>query len=143
MSNAQTIADEVANWSNRNRVKLNTDKCKELRISSVSVSHDFPPVVIGGECIKVVTDAKLLGVTISSDLSWNAHITEVIKKAAKRLYFLIQLKRARVSQKDLCLFYITCVRSVIDYAVPVFHYALPAYLMPELERVQKRAMRII
>ena len=143
MSNAQTIADEVANWSNRNRVKLNTDKCKELRISSVSVSHDFPPVVIGGECIKVVTDAKLLGVTISSDLSWNAHITEVIKKAAKRLYFLIQLKRARVSQKDLCLFYITCVRSVIDYAVPVFHYVLRAYLMPELERVQKRAMRII
>ena len=108
MSNAQTIADEVANWSNRNRVKLNTDKCKELRISSVSVSHDFPPVVIGGECIKVVTDAKLLGVTISSDLSWNAHITEVIKKAVKRLYFLIQLKRARVAQKDLCLFYIMC-----------------------------------
>ena len=143
MSNAQTIADEVANWSNRNRVKLNTDKCKELRISSVSVSHDFPPVVIGGECIKVVTDAKLLGVTISSDLSWNAHITQVIKKAAKRLYFFIQLKRARVSQKDLRLFYITCVRSVIDYAVQVFHCVLPAYLMPELERVQKRAMRII
>ena len=60
-----------------------------------------------------------------------------------RLYFLIQLKRARVSQKDLCLFYITSVRSVIDYAVPVFHYALSAYLMQELERVQKRAMRII
>ena len=30
VSNAQTIADEVADWSNRNRVKLNTDKCKEL-----------------------------------------------------------------------------------------------------------------
>ena len=128
MSNAQIIADEVAEWSNRNRVKLNIDKCKELRISFASVSRGFPPVVIGGECIKAVSDAKLLGVTISSDLSWNAHITEVIKKAAKRLYFLIQLKRARVSQKDLCLFYVTCVRSVIDYAVPVFHYSLPAYL---------------
>ena len=78
VSNAETIADEVEDWSNRNRVKLNTDKCKELRISFASVSHDFPPVVIGGECIKVVTDAKLL--TISSDLSWNSHITEVLKK---------------------------------------------------------------
>ena len=66
-----------------------------------------------------------------------------IQKAAKRLYFLVQLKRARVPQKDLCLFYITCVRSVIDYAAPVFHHALPAYLSQELERVQKRAMRII
>ena len=81
--------------------------------------------------------------TISSDPSCNAHITEVIRKAAKRLYFLIQLKRARASQKDLCLFYITCVRSVIYYAGTVFYYALPAYLMQELGRVQKRAIRII
>ena len=35
------------------------------------------------------------------------------------------------------------MRSVIDYAAPVFHYSLPAYLMQELERIQKRAMRII
>ena len=40
-------------------------------------------------------------------------------------------------------FYTTCVRSVIDYAAPVFHHALPAYLSQELERVQKRTMRII
>ena len=62
--NAQIIADEVAEWSNRNRVKLNIDKCKELRISFAAVSREFPPVVIGGECIKAVSDAKLLGVTI-------------------------------------------------------------------------------
>ena len=71
------------------------------------------------------------------------HITEVTKKAAKRLYFLVQLKRALVPQKDLRLFYITCVRSVIDYASHVFHNTLPAYLSQELEGVQKRAMRII
>ena len=90
-----------------------------------------------------IKDAKLLGVTISGDLTWNAHITEVTKKAAKRLYFLVQLKRARVPQKDLCLFYITCVRSLIAYATPVFHHALPAYLLQELEHVQKRAVGMI
>ena len=131
VSNAQTIADEVAEWSNRNRVKLNIDKCKGFRISFASISCEFPPVANGEERIKVVSDAKLLGLTISSDPTWNAHITEVITKAAKRLYFLIQLKRARVSQNDLCLFYDTCVRSVIDYAAPVSHYSLPAYLMQE------------
>ena len=26
VSNVQTMADDVADWSNRNRVKLNTDK---------------------------------------------------------------------------------------------------------------------
>ena len=104
---------------------------------------DFPPVVIGEECIKLAKDAKLLGVTISGDFTWNAHITEVTKTAAKRPYFLVQLKRARVLQKDLCLFYIICVRSVIDFAAPVFYHPLLAYLSQELECIQKRAMRII
>ena len=138
-SEAQVIVNEVENWSITNRVKLNTDKCKELRLSFTS-DFDFPPVVIGEECIRLVKDAKLLGVTISGDLTWNAHITEVTKKAAKRLYFLVQLKRARVPQKDLCFFYITCVRSFIDYAAPFLHLVLPAYLSQELERVQKRAI---
>ena len=65
---------------------------------------------------------------------------EVTQKAAKRLYFLVQRNRARFPWKDLCLFYITCVRSVIDYAAPVFHHVLSACLSQELERVQKRAM---
>ena len=85
----------------------------------------------------------LLGLTISNDLTWNAHITEVTKKASKRLYFLIQLKRANVSASDLSRFYTACIRSILDYAAPVFHYALPKYLLNELERIQKRALRII
>ena len=32
-SNAQQIADRVSQWSGDNRMKLNSDKCKELRIS--------------------------------------------------------------------------------------------------------------
>ena len=90
-----------------------------------------------------VESAKLLGLTTSNDLTWNAHITEVIKKASKQLYFIIQLKRANVSESDLSCFYTACIRSVLDYAAPVFHYALPKYLLNELERIQKRALRII
>ena len=110
--------------------------------------YDFPPVVIGEECIKLVKDAKLLGVTISGDLTWNAHISEVTKKAAKRLYFLVQLKRACVPQKDLCLFYITCVPSVIDYAAPVFHCgAWPQHLHAQVwkhnERPEPQAKKVV
>ena len=54
----------------------------------------------------------VLGLTISNDLTWNAHITEIIKKASKRPYFLIQLKRANVSEGGLSRFYTACIRSV-------------------------------
>ena len=59
-SEAQGVVNEVVNWLIRNRVKLNTDKCKELRISFTS-DCVFPPVVIGEECIKLVKHAKHLG----------------------------------------------------------------------------------
>ena len=101
------------------------------------------PVKVGGKDLEVVTSAKLLGVTISSDSSWNEHINKVIKKASKRLHFLVLLKRAKVPCEDLRLFYTTCIRSVLDYAVPVFHYSPPKYLTHELERIQKRALAIM
>ena len=76
---------------------------------------------------------------MTSNLSWNEHINEIVKKASKCLYFLVQLKRAKLPGRDLVLFYATCIRSVLVYAAPVFLYALPKYLLCELERVQKRA----
>ena len=44
---------------------------------------------------------------------------------------------------DLVLFYTTRVRSILSYAVAVFHHALRKYLKVELERIQKRALAII
>ena len=86
---------------------------------------------------------KLLGLKLTNNLSWNEHINDTIKKTSKRFYFLIQLKRSNVSLKDLVLFYITCIRSVLTYAVPVFFDGLPNYMKIELERVQKRAFSIM
>ena len=63
-----------------------------------------------------------------------------MKKASCRLYFLRQLKRSQVMPEELMLFYITCIRSILEYACPVFHRALPGYLSEDL---QKRVLRII
>ena len=59
------------------------------------------------------------------------------------MYFLVQLKRARVPAKDLVAYYCACIRSSLDYACPFFHYFLPQYLQSELESVQKRALACI
>jgi hypothetical protein len=50
-------------------------------------------------------------VTINNKLSWNDHIEEVIKKAARRLYFLVQLKRANVPVEDIVAYYIFFMHS--------------------------------
>ena len=43
----------------------------------------------------------------------------ISKETSSRLYCLRQLKRSRVSLKELILFYCTCIRSLLEYACPV------------------------
>ena len=80
---------------------------------------------------------------ISHNLKWNMHISELSRKGSSRLYFLRQLKRSGVAPSELVLFYMTCIRPVLEYASPVFHRFLPNYISEDLEQIQRRAIRII
>ena len=119
-----------------------------LTISIFKTDNDFSllTVMLGkAQLINVVDSisANLLGLNITNDIMWNAHISETIKKAGKQLYSLLQLKRASVSRKDLCLFlfYMYMLDSRLNR--PVIHFALPAYLSQELlESVQIKALQI-
>ena len=70
----------------------------------------------------------------------NAHIEEVIKNASKKVFFFFLLRRADIPPKDIVTFHRTCVRSILEYRLPVFHHVLPKYLQEDIERVQKRAL---
>ena len=85
----------------------------------------------------------LLGWTIQNNLKWDKHVERICKKASKRLYFLSQLKRAKVQSRELVEFYVTCIRPVLTYACEVFNFNLQEKLKLSMERIQKRAMRII
>ena len=45
---SQEIAYMVEEWSTQNRIKLNSDKCKELRISFVMNEPQFALIVVDG-----------------------------------------------------------------------------------------------
>ena len=92
--------------------------------------------------IETVKSVNILGLNISSDLKWNVHVSELVRKATTRLY-LRQPKKSHVAKRELLLFYITCIRSIPEYGSPLFHRDLPSCLNENLERLQKRAMKII
>ena len=48
-------------WSRLNRFQLNTDKCKELRVSFAKNKPDLPPLMACGNALEVVDSAKLSG----------------------------------------------------------------------------------
>ena len=73
-------------------------------ISLTTSENPFDPITINNTNIDVVPSAKLLDVMISNDLHWIAHVEMICKKVAARLYFLRQLKRAKVPTNDLLRF---------------------------------------
>ena len=73
----------------------------------------------------------------------NFNLSELVRKVSTRLYFPRQLKKWQVATRELLLFYITCIRSILEYSSPVFHRALPSYVSEDLERLNKCAMKII
>ena len=101
----------------------------------------FPPapLTVGGSVIERVVTYKLLDVYISDDLSWNVHIEHIVKKAKKRLYALRALKKSGLTITQLVQVYCSIVRSVLEYAFPVWA-ALPKYLEDVIESVQKKGL---
>ena len=126
-------------------MQLNVDKTKEM-IVSFSRKHpaaDIPPLKIKGRVLERIGCAKVLGVMISSDLSWTAHVDYICPTANGRLYFVCMLKRAGASRADLLNFYKASVRSTVEYASAVWHTGMTAEQADRIESVQRRALRII
>lgn len=67
---------------------------------------DYDLVETNGCKLDTVQTFKLLGLHIQDNLKRNSHVAETVKKAAKRLYFLVQVKRAHVVPSKLVHFYI-------------------------------------
>ena len=85
--------------------------------------------------LKKVTSAKLLGLTISSNLTSNDHISDIINKASKRLYFFDAAKEIESSLPGYVHFLI-CLYTLCSYVrYTRLFYALQKYLKDELVRV--------
>ena len=64
-----------------NIMRINTMKTKEIIIRFCRDPVFLPYINIDGAAIERVSQVKVLGVTVSSDLSWNAHVDGIVSKA--------------------------------------------------------------
>ncbi len=94
--------ERLTSWCQDNCLSLNVSKTKELTVD-FRKRHQRPYILlmISGIPVERVSGFKYLGVNISEDLTWTAHIQTQVKKARQRLYHLRQLRKLRVSQAIL------------------------------------------
>jgi hypothetical protein len=134
---------EVLNWSKTNLMNINFAKTKEMIIGSLNNDPPSALIASSNNIIERVHTYKLLGITLNDKLKWENHINSICSKASSRLYFLKLLKRSRVSMADLLYYYSTIVRPVLEYACQVWHASLTQEQSAHIEKIQKRALRII
>ena len=143
----QTALDELSVWCNKNSMRINVSKTKEIRVhfgKSVDKSK-LSPLVLDGVAIETVNSFKLLGVYFNSELTWKHHIDYILNKVAKRIYFIYVLVRTGVKPDDVVGLSVYCaiIRSILKYASLVWHAGLTKAQSNDIEGVQKRCLRII
>ena len=122
VSTIQQSIDDVVKWTDDNDMRLNCDTCKEMIVDfsrNQGQSSNAQDIFINEKTLEKVSHIKMLGVTVSDDLTWNIHVDNIVNKAGKRLYMLYQLKRGGISQRELVQIYIAIIRPVLEYACPV------------------------
>ena len=94
-----------------------------------------------GHNLEHVSSAKYLGVTITSDLKWSAHIQNICQKANRTIGFL--LKKLNIVNSDIKeKAYTALVRPTVEYASSAWD---PHLLkdMHKLEMIQRRSARYV
>ena len=138
----QRVVKYAQNWASSNDMRIHASKTKEM-VFSFAQSLVPALLTIGKSIIERVNHTKLLGVTLSWDLTWNGHILSVTANCNQRLFLLIHLRRSGVPAADLLTWYKATIRPSLEYAAQVWHSSLTDYLNKELEQVQRRALCII
>ena len=96
------VVREIHDYCIEHKMKLNPKKCKEMYINFMTNSvTSLRPICVGYKEVERVRTYKLLGVIISDELKWNAHVEFVIAKAAKRFFTIT----AEILVRSLANFY--------------------------------------
>eukprot|EP00745_Piridium_sociabile_P035209 TRINITY_DN6134_c0_g1_i10.p1 TRINITY_DN6134_c0_g1~~TRINITY_DN6134_c0_g1_i10.p1 ORF type:complete len:150 (+),score=30.09 TRINITY_DN6134_c0_g1_i10:293-742(+) len=113
------------------RVKVMPNKNKRACVTSYTL-HD--------ELLETTVDSKYLGVTITNNLTWSAHVEETAGKANRALSFL----RSNINDRSLkvkAASYTTMVRPILEYASA----AWDPHLQKDnnIVKVQRQAARFV
>ena len=96
-----------------------------------------------GSKIEPGTELKMLGFHFSNKPTVRLQVDKLIRKANKRSYLLLKYKENGVPVDKLKLIFTSTIRSILEYSSNTYHTQINRGQSNQLERVQKRCLRIV
>ena len=130
----------ISKWGTHNLVKFNTSKTQLLTISLSYTPSNYPIIFEDSE-IPPLNSINILGLQISSSMSWRDHIVQIAKLASKILGVLFRCKQYFNSAQLFKLY--TCpgfIRPCLEYCSHIWGSSPYTSL---LDRVESKAFCLI
>ena len=132
----QTDLQSLKKWVNKNRTALATDKCAKLTFRGKDTIFK-----LSGEPLKTEANVGDLGITLTSDLTWNMHISEKVAKANRVFYLLRRNVSQSVGARIKLGLYKSLVLPFLLYGIQCIHLSEASMII--LEKLQRRAVKWI
>ena len=136
----QSDVDKIADWVKDAGLRLNANKSKVI-VFSHKKSRPTVIVKVDNTAVPVADSTCFLGVTITSDLKWNTHISNTCAKARQQLG-IIHRTFNQANSNTLSHLYRCLVLPTLDYCSSVWD-PHAKYLINKLDSVQRLAVKMV
>ena len=115
----QRDIDRLGSWARKWGMRFQPVKCNMMQLTRKWIKKIHASYTLEGTNLENVESIKYLGVTITSDMRWNTHVSNVCTKANRTLGFLRRnLYSCPQEVKEAA--YKGLVRPVLDYGSSVW-----------------------
>ena len=116
---SQAYLNEIHSWTENQKIKINTQKTNTMLFNFTN-NHQFRTrLTLDNQVLDTVSETKLLGTYITSDLKWDLNTNNLIKKAYSRMQLLRKLSSFSAPEKDMKQIYMTYIRSLCEQSCTV------------------------
>ena len=139
----QLCLNKIHKWSLENGFKFSKAKTSCVHFCNMRKMHKDPELFLDKTPIKVVPEAKFLGLTFDSKLSFIPHIKNLKAKCLKALDLLKVVSNAKWGgdEETLLHLYRSLIRSKLDYGSIIYGSARPSYIKM-LDTIHHQGLRL-
>jgi hypothetical protein len=140
---SQKVFNYVRHRADEIGMKINEEKTQLLCIHKGSFDNVQSYIEINGKNCVSTEKLKILGFVFGQRPSAEAHVQYIEEKISKKIWLVVNLRRAGWDRDQIVKFYSVCIRPIIEYASSIYNSMLTKGCIDRLEAMQKRVLRVI